>query len=87
MTSEGGDISCVERNLTSLGLGNLSENTDSFSGLLDQLIKVTECVLMRLESYKRYKYKNNGNTQDDQGMQIRENTERRAFWIIDNIER
>jgi hypothetical protein len=41
MTSEGEDISCVDRNLTSLGLGYLLENTDSFSGLLDQAIKVT----------------------------------------------
>jgi len=40
MTSEVRDTSRVNRNLESLGLGYLLENTDSFSSLLDLLMKV-----------------------------------------------
>jgi hypothetical protein len=40
MTTEVRDTSRVKRNLESLGLGSLLDNTDSFSSLLDLLIKV-----------------------------------------------
>ncbi|XP_069700066.1 AP-5 complex subunit beta-1-like isoform X1 [Periplaneta americana] len=42
MTSEVGveDLSCVNANLISLSLGCLTENIDSYSNLLDQLLKV-----------------------------------------------
>ena len=40
MTSEVRDTSRVNRNLESLGLGYLLDKTDSFSSLLDLLIKV-----------------------------------------------
>lgn len=50
-----GDISCLHRNLSSLGLGCVSENTDTFSGLLDQLIKVKECAIRMYKSCKRDK--------------------------------
>lgn len=40
MTAEVRDTSRVNRNLESLGLGYLLDNTDSFSSLLDLLIEV-----------------------------------------------
>jgi len=40
MTSEVRDTPRVNRNLESLGLGYLLDNTDSFSSLLDLLMKV-----------------------------------------------
>jgi hypothetical protein len=40
MTSEVRDTSRVNRNLASLGLAYLLDSTDSFSRLLDMLIKV-----------------------------------------------
>jgi hypothetical protein len=65
MTSEMGDISCVKRNLVSLGLGYLSENTDSFCSLLDKLIKVNETCFNEVITYKScngVRYKGSANT-------------------------
>ncbi|KDR22170.1 AP-5 complex subunit beta-1-like isoform X2 [Zootermopsis nevadensis] len=50
-----GDISCLHRNLSSLGLGCVSENTDTFSGLLDQLIK----ILLEEKGSKKFTLKYN----------------------------